>query len=148
MGTFVGTPSIFEQQMYLDSMTAFIPVNAATSNPSLSMIAANDIKGWTIAPISSTNASMIVGLACNLHLTPNFDLVRDQSGLNKEVNIDTSNLLTCQRTINLQSAMRIYAVTRWGDSYWFKVQGAAEQEVLMPCTCVYIVPDSAPSVIL
>ena len=148
MSTFIYPPDIFEQQMYKDYFTAYVAVNANTSNPSLNMIAGNNIAGWTIAKGADSNSTPLANIACNLHLTPNFDLIRGPAGLSKEVNIDTSNLLTTQRNIGLLSAMVIHATTRWGDSYWFKVQGAPEMEVLRPCTCVYIVPDHAPSVII
>ena len=70
------------------------------------------------------------------------------AGLNKEVNIETSNLMSCQRQVNIDAAYRIYATTRYGDSYWFKQQGAAEKEVNVPCCVVFLVPDFAPDVIL
>jgi len=136
-----------ERILYKDTFTAYVPVNAAVVNPSLSMLAGNDTASWTIAPVSDTDNTKIQNIKCNLHLTPNFDQPLGMAGLNKMVNIDTSNLLTCQREVKLQAVMRIFATTRYGDSFWAKVEGDPEHEVLVPCTCVYIVPDKQPSVI-
>jgi hypothetical protein len=126
--------------MYKDRFTAYAPVIASDGSM--------NILGWTIATVSQTDRTLLSNIPCNLHLTPNFDLVRGMGGLNKEVNIDTSNLLTCQRNIGLNAAYRIFATTRYGDAYWFKMQGASELEVLNPCTCVFIVPDKIPDVII
>lgn len=135
-----------EKILYKDTFTAYIPVNANSRNSALNMIAGNDIEGWTIA--LQPDGSKLQNIPCNLHLTPNFDLIRGPAGLVKELNIDTSNLLSCQRQAILIAAMRLYCTTRYGDSYWFKVQGAPEKETLVPCCCVYLVPDDAPDVIL
>jgi hypothetical protein len=145
----MGLPALTlrEKILYKDTATAYVAVNASTGNPVLNSDAGNNISSWTVAPVSATDPTPLSNFPCNLHLTGNFDLVRSPAGLAKEVNIDTSNLLTCQRAIDLQAAMRIHATTRYGDSYWYKVQGAAEMEVLVPCTCVYMVPDDDPDVI-
>jgi hypothetical protein len=129
-----------EKILYKDKFTAYVPVPA--SDGSMNII------GWTIAPFTALDATPLQNVSCNLHLTPNFDLVRGMAGLTKEVNIDTSNLMTFQRQIQIPAACRIYAVTRYGDSYWFKQQGATESEVLVACSCVYLVPDKAPDVII
>jgi len=136
-----------EKILYKDTATAFTPVNASSANPALNMIAGNNIVTWAVAHVSDTDSTLLQNFPCNLHLTPNFDLIRSPAGLDKQVNIDTANILTCQRQVNLQAAMLIYATTRYGDSYWFKVQGEAEKEVLVPCCAVYLVPDAEPQIL-
>ena len=141
----MGLPALTlrERLLYKDKFTAYAPVNANDGSM--------DIAGWTIAQSLQSdpnNPTYLQNVPCNLHLTPNFDLVRGMAGLHKEVNIDTSNLMTCQRNIGLDAAYRYYITTRYGDSYWVKQQGAAEVEVLVGCSCVYLVPDDAPDVII
>jgi hypothetical protein len=136
-----------EKVLYRDFCTAYIEVNAATATPSLNSTFGNNTNSWTIAPLSDTDNTLLSNFPCNLHANPNFDEVRGEGGLNKVVNLVTSNELTCQRQIMLLSTMRLFITTRYGDSQWYKIQGQAEQEVLVPCTCVYIVPDKPPILI-
>jgi len=123
--------------MYMDTFDAWTPENAA-----LNAIAGNNIKDWVLAPVSQTNATLIQGINCNLHLTPNVDVVDDPGVLNKIANIDTLNWITCQPAINLPASCVIHGYQRasaGGRDYWFRTVGEQENEGLVPCTCTAII---------
>jgi hypothetical protein len=133
IGKFIGQPTIFENQFYLDKFDAYVAVPA----PGVT----SDIAGWTLAPVSESNTTLLQGIACNLHLTPNVDSIKSTGILAKIDNIDTLNILTCQPIIDLNSAYLIHGYVRTsagGRDYWFKIDGESENEVLVPCTCVYL----------
>ena len=118
-----------EKRMYRDTFTAYAPVRDANWNITTFIIATN------------TDGTLLSDINCNFHLTPNFDQPRSPAGQDKVTNYETSNLLTCQRAITLDPDWQVEGVTRWGDSVGpFAIDGTSEQEVLVPCTCVFLVP--------
>jgi hypothetical protein len=124
--------TVREKQLYKDTMTVYRQVIGTDGN----------VTGWSIAPLSDTDSTPLSNVACNFHRTPTFDYHSSDAGMSKRVNIDTSNLITCQYQIGLRPTDKIYITTRYGDSDYQKVIGAPEREVLVPCTCVYLTPDA------
>lgn len=124
-----------ERQLYKDTFAAYQQVIPGNDNGD------GDIVGWELAPLSETDPTLMQNIPCNLHLTPNFDTPRSPAGLDKITSFETSNLLTCQRQVPLNPDFRIIAVSRYGDVYGFVIDGVNEQEVLVPCSCVFLVPD-------
>ena len=141
------TLTLREKLLYKDKFTAYTPVNSSIATPSLNGLLSNNVASWTIAPLSSTDNTLLTNIPCNNHRNPNFSRVQDPGVLSKEVNIFTSDEVTCQRQIQLQDGMLLFVTTRYGDTYWYRIDGAAEQEVLIPCTCVYVVPTNPPVLI-
>jgi hypothetical protein len=126
---------IREKLLYKDLMTVY-RANAVDSE--------GEPTGWYIANISVADPTPLQNVPCNYHRTPNFDIHQSIAGMSKEVNLMTSNNVTCQYAVPLQSQDLLFITTRWGDTEWNKVDGAAENEVLVPCTCVYTVPFASP----
>jgi hypothetical protein len=129
-----------ERILYKDTATAYRPLNPNDGT--------NNIKGWTIARIGGQDITLLKNFPCNFHSTPNFDSVKPMGQLTKIVNLETSNVLTCQSAITLVPKWIIHVVTRHGREYWQNVDGAAEDEVLVDCTCVYITPGKKPVTII
>lgn len=119
-----------ERQLYKDYFTAY----------EIDRTANWDTGGYAIAKYAGDGATPLVNIHCNAHLTPNFDQPRSPAGQDKQTNIDTSDLMTCQRQIVIDPDWTIFIRTRWGDTYWLTVDGESEREVLVPCTCVSLVP--------
>ncbi len=137
----IPTLTFRERLLYRDTFTAYTPNNDGNQN----------VGSYSIAPVSDTDPTPLQNIPCNLHMTPNFDLVQGGIVLNKQVNIDTSDLMTCQPTVQIDSTYVILGTQRasaGGRSEWFTVQGEAENESLVPCTCVYIVPRKKVPVIV
>ena len=129
-----------EKRMYKDLMTVYVSVLGSNVTA--------DSAGWQITLNNPDTTTLLQNIPCNFHATQNFDLPRSMGIQAKLVNEMTSNLLTCQAQVNIPADSRIHVQTRLGRTYWLKVQGAAQDEVLVPCTCVFVVPDKAPKTIL
>ena len=124
--------NIREKILYKDTFTAYAPNRDQYGQ----------ILNWSIA--KQPDGTPLVNIAGNAHLTPNFDAVRSPAGLDKVTSFETSNNLTCQPAIDLYADYRIYITVRasaGGRFYWFMTDGDAENETLVPCTCVFLVPD-------
>lgn len=118
-----------EKILYKDRATFYAPTLNANG----------DTNGYAVA-VWTDGVTLLTNVPCNAHLTPNFDSPRSPAGQDKVTNYETSNNLTLQRQIVVDPKWSAYVTTRWGESYWFTVDGDSERETLVPCTCIFMVP--------
>lgn len=128
-----------EAILYKDSMTVYRQVNdQATGNP----------LGYKLAPVSSSDATPLQDVPCNFHATPNFDEPRPaQVGMAKRVNILTSNKITCQYEVLVESLDVILLTDRHGSQQWQAVDGDVKRPVLIKHGYFYGVPTQAPVIL-
>jgi hypothetical protein len=125
---------IREKILYKDLFWAYTPTEDSNGNTN----------GYVLATLSHGFVGPVAAIPCNAHLTPNFDQPRSPAGQDKVTSFETSNLLTCQRQMYIDPDWVLFVKTRWGDANWFKTDGDVEREVLVPCSCVFLVPSTAP----
>ena len=128
-----------EAILYQDSMTVYRQVNdPVTGDPS----------GYKLAPVSDTDPTALEDVPCNFHATPNFDEPRPKSvGMAKRVNILTSNKITCQYEVAVESLDVILLTDRHGSQQWQAVDGDVKRPVLIKHGYFYGVPTQAPVIL-
>jgi hypothetical protein len=126
-----------ERVRYLDFMTVYRPVKSGSQ-----------IIGWSIRPLSSTDATPMANVPCNLHRTPNFDDQKAGIVTAKQTNIVTANKVTCQYAVLVEPMDYILVTTRNGDTDWQQVEGAPKRPVRIPHTFFYTTPAKAPKTII